>query len=96
MMYDLCKFNKTHSKYISAKTNATLVLFKFAKKTEIIQKILHYYKRVWVPQKLRSGVMEYFHTGPTALHASAERNSRYFWPRMFTDIRCYTLWCKPC
>ena len=45
--------------------------------------------------------MLYFHTAPTALHASAEKmfekmRAHYFWPHMLQDIRDFILWCKPC
>lgn len=54
-----------------------------------------------IPENLRRRVMDALHKDPTAAHQGVERtydliSNRFWWPKMFSDIKEYVLSCVKC
>ena len=57
--------------------------------------------RVWIPNGLRSHVLNYYHHAPMKIHQSAKNmeqqmRPRYYWVGMHEDIVAYTATCDKC
>ena len=99
--HQMLTHDMNHGQYIEAKAQLTLNELKTHKNLTLQNDIVYYDNRIYLPFKLRYGVIMYYHTSIQSPHTSQKITyenvkENYYWPDMEDDIRTAVQYCIPC